>query len=362
MRLERLGLSHFRNLGGESEFELPPQGLLAAVAPNAAGKTNFLESIAVLLRGKSFRAPLAACVAWGQPGFMVWGDVTGSETSRVAVRYQADGGKLRIEEEGEVVSLLPFYARYPYVLFVPEDTFLFSRGPAGRRSFLNQMLVAHTSYLAALVQYYRVLRQRNQALKSARSAEAVGVWTELLAEHAAEVWRFRRGAVQFFAGRTEALYQELTGERRELSVRWQPGAQAPEAFTDELDRQFSASVRAGHTLTGPHRDDFIILTDGRPVAAVLSRGQLRGLALALKVLTYQYLVQVCKREPLVLLDDALSELDETRGAALLNHLPAAAQIFLTCTRLPRALARADSVFALDLRRLITVPNRERAAA
>lgn len=357
MRLQRLGVTNFRNLAAGSDISLPPRGLLVVAAPNAAGKTNFLESIVVLLRGRSFRARLEDCVAWGSDSFVLFGDVQGSETVRVAVRYHQGTRRLRVEQNGEPASLVPFYSRYPLVLFIPDDTFLFTRGPATRRSFLNQLLVGHTPYLSSLVQYHRVLRQRNIALKVGGRAGEVEAWTELLVEQAAVLWRHRETAVQFLATRVAESYASLTGERRAMTVRFMPGSQMPERFAGELAAQAAVEQRSGYTLTGPHRDDFMVLADGRPVVVALSRGQMRGLVLSLKVLMSQYLAQIAEEEPLLLLDDALSELDERRQVALLDSLPVAAQVFLTCTRLPRTVQRANEVYVLDLRELLAAKVR-----
>lgn len=351
MDINRIALTHFRNLSCAEGIELPRRGVLVAAAPNAAGKTNFLESVAVLLRGKSWRARIEECTAWGFDSFIVQGEFTGSDGTerRVAVRYHRPGRRLRLEEDGVPASVVAFYARFPFVLFLPQDTFLFSRGPEARRTFINQALVAQPHYLAALVQYHRVLRQRNALLR--RGAGNLGGWTELLVEHAAVLWRYREGFVTYVRDGLRDMYRRLSGEDQPLVVRLAVGARQPDDLAAEIAAGGAAEAAAGYTLVGPHRDDVVMEADGRPVGAVFSRGQARSLAATLRVLTHGYLRQVAHEEPLLLLDDVLSELDEERQRALLENLPAT-QTLLTCTAVPRVLRERDDVFLLDVREIV----------
>jgi DNA replication and repair protein RecF len=353
MDLEHISITRFRNFGKVDEIVLPHGGLLVAAAPNAAGKTNFLESVAVLLRGRSFRARTEDCVRWGYDAFSVEGKVVRSsgESYQLAVRYHRPSRKLRIEENGVPASVVTQYAHYPLVLFLPEDTFLFSRGPGARRNFLNQVLVAHPHYVSALVQYNRVLTQRNALLKQAAQASSVGSWTELLAEHAEILWRHREGFAAFVHDQLSDMYGRLSGEARRFTVQLVFGAKRRDNFVAELNGAFSVERRLGFTSLGPHRDDLFIATQERPVKVALSRGQVRTLVIALKVLTCHYLKQVTEEEPLLLLDDALSELDEGRQQALLENLPAT-QTLLTCTTVPQTLQQREDVFLLDVRTIV----------
>lgn len=351
MQIKRLSLYHFRNFDFVEQLDFPEANLLVAAAPNATGKTNFLESVVVLLRGKSFRAGLEECVGWGEQELTVQGVVeAGGEAVTLAVGYHQPRRRLTLLEDQEPISPVAMYARYPLVLFLPDDTFLFARGPGGRRNFLNHVLISRPTYVSALVQFQRSLKQRNAALKTARERAEVEAWTELLLRHGEQVWSERRTFGDFLASHLTRLYQELTGETRAFMVRFVPGAQHPEAWRQELERAFEAERRYHYTLSGPHRDDLEIFTGGRAIASVLSRGQMRGVVVALKVASWHFLHQVTQEKPLLLFDEVLSELDEERQNELLTHLPAA-QVLLTCTRVPEALRGRSSVHFLDLHKL-----------
>lgn len=353
MRIRSLSLYNFRNFSGSHEIEFPSSNLLIAAAPNATGKTNFLESIAVLLRGKSFRAQNDECVEWGKDMFLVQGVLDYyDQQARLAVQYHVPSRRLRIEENSAPVSPITFYSHYPFILFLPEDTFLFHRGPAARRNFLNTTLVSSSQYLSAVVQYHRALRQRNAALKKAASVGDIAPWTELLARHAAGVWSHRQLFIQYLQSHLSSLYQELFQEAYTFEVSLITGASNPESFGELLREAWPYEEKYRYTLYGPHRDDIQVLVDGRPMTTVLSRGQIRSAVVAMKAAAFGFVQKRTGQTPLILFDEVLSELDEGRQEALLYHLPAA-QVLLTCTTVPPSIKKKSDVHMLDLERIMS---------
>jgi len=209
MRIQSLSLHNFRNFGEVGEVEFPPAHLLIAVAPNATGKTNFMEAVVTLLRGRSFRASHQECVRWGQDSFVVKGSIVHrSAVKKLAVQYHTTTRKLRIEEDSAPTSPVTFFSQYPLVLFVPEDTFMFTRGPAHRRNFLNTTLASSPQYISAIVQYHRALRQRNAALKNAKEIGDVEAWTDLLTTHASPVWASRQAFTSFIQNHINMTYRD----------------------------------------------------------------------------------------------------------------------------------------------------------
>lgn len=352
MRLKTLSLHQFRNFHTTHEVEFPPASLLVAAAPNATGKTNFLEAITVLLRGKSFRASAEECVAWGEEYFLLQGNVErGESTDQLSVRYHTPSHKLRIEENNIPVSPVMFYAHYPYILFLPEDTFMFHRGPAMRRNFLNTALISSPQYLSAAVQYHRTLRQRNAALKEAGSLADISGWTDLLVEHAGVVWSHRESLVNYLATHVGEIHAKLFDEEYNFEVQLVPGASDPVKFADLLQEAWPYEQRYKYTLYGPHRDDIRVLVDGKPAVAALSRGQIRSLVITLKIAVYGFVKKTSGENPILLLDEVLSELDERRQKRLLEALPQT-QTLLTCTAVPKGVQRQGDAHLLDLRQII----------
>lgn len=360
--IKELGINGFRNLSRTEAIELPSEGVMVAAAPNAAGKTNFLESIAVLLRGRSWRGKLEECVGWGKDGMTLWGKVEDfkGEERRVAVQYYKPTKTLKIEEGGEPASIVTYYSRYPLVVFLPEDTYFLSRGPAVRRNFLNQVLAAQPAYLSALVQYQRALKQRNKFLKSSRSFSEIRGWTEILAEQAEVIWKHRRNLVEYLDMHLSEEYLKSTGENRVFGVKLFKGVDKEGDYLQALAGVYQQEKIFGHTVMGPHRDDMTVLTDDKMAAAVLSRGQTCGLVITLKMLVHRYLKHATKETPVLLLDDVLSELDEQRQRILLDNLPAG-QIFMTTTKVPDSLRGKAKVYLLDLESVVDSVYQEKAA-
>lgn len=356
MKITTLALYNFRNFRTVDEIVFPQQQtLLVAAAPNATGKTNFLEAIHFLLRGKSWRGTPADCVGWGEDWFQIGARLnTRGGDSFLSVRYDGQHKTVRFEQDEEPVSIVKFYRQYPFILFLPEDTFLFVRGPAGRRNLLNSVLISSPAYLSSLVQYYRILRQRNAALKGARTPDDVMVWTNLLVEQAGVLWGQRQALVEFFNSHLPELYQALSGEEAKVVVELVMGLPAgQENLPSALHDVWSQEQRYQYTMYGPHRDDGRVLYNDHPVKTALSRGQMRLLVLALKILSWQYIKQTLGEEPLLLMDEVLSELDADKQHRFLANLPAG-QTLLTCTSLPEELKRQDNVHRLDLRRILHV--------
>jgi DNA replication and repair protein RecF len=348
MEIRKIVLRGFRNLK-EEEIEFPARGLLVAEGANATGKTNFLESIAVLFRGKSFRSKIGNCVKWGEDSLLVKGVVDSGEGQELglAVQYHSPSRKLRIEEDGVPVSAVSFYAKYPIIVFLPADTLMVTKGPGLRRNFVNQVLVSNQRYIFSLVQYQRALRQRNSALRAGGEIKAVGAWSELLAEHAENLWRFREELALSLSDNINKVYSELMGEELKFKIWLNKGVPNGREFGDLLVEFLDRDRAKGYTVFGPHRDDVDIEVGGKQAGDALSQGQIRGLVISLKIVAHRYIKQITNNEPLLLLDDVLSELDETRQRALLDNLPHT-QTILTCTNIPETVSLREDAFSLDL--------------
>ena len=355
MRIHSLSAYQFRNFAHIDNVVFPEAPLVAVLAPNASGKTNFLEALVIMLRAKSFRSRAEDCVQWGQDQFTVKGqvDVLGGRSS-LLVQYDRGQKKIRIEENGTPVSPVTFFGKYPYVAFLPEDAFLFNRGPSERRNFLNSSLASSQKYLSSVVQYHRVLKQRNATLKHAKSKESLLAWTSLLVEYAGPIWSMRTEFVNFLDEHVGKLYQDLFFEERNIRVALTLGAPSMDSLAELLDESWEYERKYKHTIYGPHRDDLVVTVDGFLADTVLSRGQMRGLVIALKVASRAFIEQRTGQSPILLFDEILSELDPMRQETLLGHLPGA-QTILTCTSIPDAIRVKSDVAIIDIRTLVTSP-------
>ncbi|OGY36728.1 MAG: hypothetical protein A3E36_04105 [Candidatus Andersenbacteria bacterium RIFCSPHIGHO2_12_FULL_45_11b] len=353
MRIHSFSAHQFRNFEHIDYFELPKASLLVLVAPNASGKTNFLEAITMMLRARSFRSRAEDCVMWGADQFVVRGELEeGVGKTSLSVQYVKSSKKMSILENGTPVSPVTFFGRYPYVLFLPEDAFLFNRGPSGRRNFLNSSLAGSKKYLSTIVQYHKVLKQRNASLKYAHTTQDIQAWTSLLVEYAGAVWVDRLEFVAYLQEHVARLYAELFLEKRDIVIHLVLGAPSVDSLQEILLESWVYEKKYKHTMYGPHRDDIAVTVDGRAADTIFSRGQMRGLVVAMKVASRAFIEQRLGVEPVLIFDEILSELDPGRQETLLSHLPAT-QTILTCTSIPENIRQKSDVAAIDIQTLIS---------
>jgi DNA replication and repair protein RecF len=349
MRVTLLEVTDFRC------YEAVHLGLAAGVSvvagANGQGKTSLLEAIAWAATGRSFRGvPDAALVR------------EGADRAVLRVGLQEQTGRERLVEAeirsaGRNRVLLDHHAlqrtrdlsgALRVTVFSPDDLDLVKGGPAHRRAFLDDLLVAAAPrYAAAHTDYERVLRQRNALLKSGVRDEAarttLDVFDEQLVRAGAELVRGRLRLTARVTPSIAEAYRELAGAGERIDARysaeWAEGATPdPDAVVPALhaalERLRPRELERGTTLVGPHRDEWRLLVDGLDSRTHASQGEQRTLALALRLGGHRVVAETIDDEPVLLLDDVFSELDDSRSAALVARLPAAQTVVTTAHALP----------------------------
>jgi DNA replication and repair protein RecF len=347
VRLLSLSLEQFRNYQ-KLELAFPESDIHLFVGPNGAGKTNILEAVALLSLNKSF-------LGLDEEDLLQWG----SEFYRVRGKVRTDTG---IEEELEIVSqwsprkrkacfvngvkvaTASMVGRLPMVTFLPQDIALFSGPPAERRGALDQLLSqVSTEYYLQLLEYHRLLKQRNSLLRAIADGAAresdLEPWDEALCEKGAFVTSMRLELIETFNVTLENEVRAL-GERWEEVRMVHDASQGPsdregikQALRTKLKECLPRDLLLQTTGAGPHRDDWTICVKGRPLFSFASRGQQRVAALALLFLEASYLEIRRGEKPVVLLDDIFSELDSVHREKLLSSF-AGHQVLLTATEVP----------------------------
>jgi DNA replication and repair protein RecF len=360
MHLRHLSLANFRNYA-RLDLDLEP-GRVLLLGQNAQGKTNLLEAVSLLATGRSERAGTDAdYIAWAarddtQPVARIVGHAhrTAGDTAVemvVAGRAGAHGrlvASKRFRLNGVPKRASDAVGAIMAVLFTTDDMELVKGAPAGRRRYLDVMLsqVDHR-YLRALQRYTKLVTQRNALLKriqeNAAGRDELAYWDEELSRDGGEVLAARARAVERLAAGAAAMHARLSGEREHLALDYEPRfvdgwppsriaaatpAEIAAALLDKLKSTHARDVGAGVTLSGPHRDDLAMTLGGEPAAAFASRGQQRTAALALRLAEARFLHDRSGERPILLLDDVLSELDESRRAGVLAAIDAD-QVWIT---------------------------------
>ena len=329
MEIDRVELSDFRNYRTLSLTPAPHLNVFAG--PNAQGKTNLLEGLGVLLVGRSFRGAKAVdMLAWGATGAFVGGEIRRGDTVRAVRRavVQREDGRWGVGGEG-----CP-WARA--IGFGWQDLAILTEGPQARRNFIDGFAgKLYAAHLNRLGRYRQILARRNHLLQSGLAEGALrnvlAPWNEQLARVGVELAGRRRAAVEALEVEARGLYPTLAGTGA-VSLQYGEalGAAAGEPeFLAALDARFLEEARRGQTMVGPHRDDLLIEVDGRDLRLYGSRGQQRLMALTLRLAEAGPVARAVGSAPVLLLDDALSELDPEVQARVLEHVAAAGQVFLT---------------------------------
>ncbi len=340
MHVRKLWLIDYRSYTS-AELSLAP-GLTAIVGANGEGKTNLLEALAWLAALSSFRgAPTEALVRQGAPFAIVrtLAERDGRELL-VEAQLQPSGRNRVLVNRQPLRRARDLLGSLQVTVFTPDDLEIVKDGPAERRRFLDDALVAlHPRNDALRADVDKVLRQRNALLKQAGgrldegAAFTLDVWDDKLAQAGESLAAARNDLLDRMHPVLAATYDTLAREHAEVSARYE----APWRDTGlaaALATARAVDVRRGVSTVGPHRDDVVLTVAGAPARTHASQGEQRTLALALRLAVHHVVTDSSGSPPVLLLDDVFSELDPDRSAALLAHLPAGQTLLTTASRLP----------------------------
>ena len=345
MNLKELYLRSFRNYE-EQRFQFDP-GVNLIVGDNAQGKTNLLEAIFYLGSGKSFRAQKNSEMIRFSADF---GEIEGKilsqdreqtlrwllfKTSRPRQLFR-NGAKKKTA--GEISGVLPA------VLFCPEDLLVLKTGASQRRRMGDYVLCQlRPNYDAALTEYHRILEQKSRILKD--HFENPGV-LEILPEYNARLCQVGALLISYRARFYESLGQEaarfhseFSGGKEEFLLAYQtvsgiedpfaPISELSSNLQEHLQKRYRAELETGQCLVGPHKDDFEVSLSGVNLKSYGSQGQTRTAAISLKLAQRELMAREFGEQPVLLLDDVLSELDPGRQDFVLNQI-VSGQVFITC--------------------------------
>jgi DNA replication and repair protein RecF len=306
-----------------------------------------LEAIAYLGSGRSFRAQKTAEMIRFNADFAeIEGDVFSQERQQ-KLRYVLFSGArqrqiwrngAKKKTAGELSGVLPS------VLFCPEDLMVLKAGAAARRRLGDNALCdLRPNYDAALTQYNRILEQKNRILKdrfeNPALLEILPEYNTRLCQVGALLISYRARFFDSLGKEAAAFHHKFSGGAEDFSLQYRtvstvtdpfaPVATLTEQLQDHLQSHYRAELESGQCLTGPHKDDFDITLSEISLKAYGSQGQTRTAAISLKLAQRELMCRETGEEPLLLLDDVLSELDPGRQDFVLNQITDG-QVFITC--------------------------------
>ncbi len=334
MALTGIRLQNFRSYKDET-FELE-KGVNIIVGPNTSGKTNLLEAIGLICLGKSHRLKERELVHFNKTWARI--DATENSQNRSFKLELLSNEKTRktFIINNQSFTKMPPAKTLPTVLFEPNHMQLLIGKPQLRRDFLDDLIEQTSPDFGQIrTKYIRVLTQRNNLLKKGliKAKSQIFPWDVRLSELAGRIAKERSQIVGEFNKSISQLYKKLSWGKTKIGLVYEttvPTANFESQYLKILQKNLELDSLRGFTAVGPHRDDLGVLINNHPAMEVASRGEIRTLLLALKILEVKLVKASRGQKPILLLDDVFSELDGARRRALTKFLKNY-QTFITTT-------------------------------
>lgn len=333
MYIEKINLTNFRNY--EKQEILLDKNINIFYGNNAQGKTNILESIYLSAIGRSYRTSKDRELI-----------KTNSNFANVDINFKKEDreGKVSISiSDKKVISvndikkkkISEVLGNINVVLFSPEDIGIFKEGPSRRRRILDIMISQlRPAYVYNLNMYLKVLDQRNNYLKQIKyenkKEDMLEIWEIKLAEYAEIVNLYRKEFVQKLVSKIINIHAKVTNNKEKIDIKYISDFTSKEEFIEKLRKNRKIDIIKGYTGSGIHRDDLKLYINGEEIGVFGSQGQHRSAVLSIKLSELEIIKEEINENPILLLDDFMSELDKERRESFLEDVKNT-QIIITCT-------------------------------
>ncbi|MCM1399563.1 MAG: DNA replication/repair protein RecF [Clostridium sp.] len=334
MFIDKLALNNFRNYD-EVDIQFS-NGINILYGDNAQGKTNILEAIYMIATTKSHRGNKdREIIQFGYEEAHIRADVMKSDSShRIDMHLRTNKSK------GVAVDLITLkrsaqlFGIVNIVLFSPEDLSIIKNSPAERRRFIDMELCQlNKIYYSDLSNFNKALNQRNNLLKKiafdGTNKDTLDVWDEQLVKYGIKVISERNNFIELINEIIGKIHSSITSKKENIKIIYEKNVDEND-FLEELKNKRFVDLKYQSTSVGPHRDDISFIVNDIDVKKYGSQGQQRTAALSLKLAEIELVRNMIKDNPILLLDDVMSELDSTRRDALLSYI-SEIQTIITCT-------------------------------
>ncbi len=345
MRITTLKLKNFRNYQ-ELDIDFSDHSNIF-IGNNAQGKTNLLEALYIIGSTKSFRRVHDdQLLKIGQNNAGINAEIIKKGLKKtIKFDFIAKTGKKIWVNGKNSKKISDYLGNINVILFCPEDLMLIKGEAAFRRRFIDSLLCQTDNvYLSHLINFQRVLKQRNFLLKDIqerkKAKDVLGPWDEQLVSFAGVIAKKRDILIKNVNKILEMIYKKLNIDEK-MEIIYKDTIFKGENFEEEeyatkyknkLKSINFEEIRKGMTIIGPHRDDLEIKLDNLNARFYSSQGQQRTMAISLRMAEVEYIYSVFSEYPILLLDDIFSELDDKRKGYLIKFLKPDIQIFITGTR------------------------------
>ena len=365
MRVETLRLLNFRSYG-ELEASFDP-GVNLIVGDNAQGKTNLLESIVYLSQGSSYRTQKAEeLINWNAEFARLEAKVVSQRRESELVYALFRGRRKQIMKNGvRQKNGNEMAGELTHVLFCPEDLMILRAGASARRRFLDGAISQlRPQYKKAVADYQKLYDSKMRILRDRFDkpslVEALPEFNYQMALIGSAIVGYRARYTEKLGLLAEKYHGVCSGGSEKLSIRYQTVSSVTDPFAPRLrifeeilqhqEEHYRAELESCRCLTGVHKDDFEVLLGERSLKSFGSQGQTRTAAIALKLSEREIARDESGEEPVLLLDDVLSELDKGRQDFILNEIRSG-QVFITCCETEK-VTTAGKTFRVEQGKLL----------
>jgi len=337
--LKELYVDNFRNLIKQKiEFS---EGINILYGLNAQGKSNLLESIRILTIGKSFRnSKNNELINFGKDYFYIKALLEHEqEEKKIEIGYKKNENKILKVNGNKLKTYTELLGIVLTVIFSPEDLKIVKEGPMVRRRYIDSCIsIIRKSYLYNLIQYNKILNNRNKFLKDMKNSsvdyEMIDVFDEQLSDYGSKIISMRKKYLKNLETYAKKIISDISKEDIKIEYitninnKTDVVEEIKLIFLDLLKKDRELDLKYLTTKTGPHRDDIKFYINGKDSRMYCSQGQQRTIALCLKLSEFEIIKKETDIKPMLLLDDVMSELDINRQTYILKRLNGV-QTFIT---------------------------------